>query len=258
MRLADLQAAYRGYLLTGDSAPLAPAIVADAFDAAERLNIYRNNFLIGLGEALKANFPVTLQLLGGDFFEQAARHFVLDHPPQGPCLFEYGEAFPDYLRDLRQLADMPYVAEMARFEFARVAAYNAPAERCLSTGTLARLSPEQLDMLPIRLSPHAQIVSAAAPLLDLWKAHQKPEPDLSDIDMRPRPHALLICRPDRLLVVQEVDASAARFLSAAQAETSLGHAAAQCAVQDDATLSRIIALALDLRLLVSDQSNAVK
>jgi len=258
MRLADLQAAYRGYLLTGDSAKLTPAIVADAFDAAERLGIYRNNFLIGLGEALKANFPVTLQLLGGDFFDQAARHFVLDHPPQQPCLFEYGASFPGYLRDLRQLADMPFVSEMARFEFARIAAYNAPVEHCLSTKTLARLSPEQLDTLPIRLSQHARIVSAHTPVLDLWKAHQKPEPDLSGIDMSPRPHALLICRPDRLLVVQELDANAARFLSAALAETSLGHAAAQCGVQDDASLSRIIALALDLRLLAPGQSNAVK
>src|SRR5512145_7017 len=95
VRLADLQAAYRGYLLSGDSAPLAPAIVADSFDGPERLAIYRNNFLISLGEALKANFPVTLQLLGTDFFEQAARRFVISRPPQRPCLFEYGAGFAD-------------------------------------------------------------------------------------------------------------------------------------------------------------------
>src|SRR6266545_3762491 len=84
--LAQLQSAYRDYLLSGDSAKLAPAIVADAFDAGERLSIYRNNFLISLGEALKSNFPVTLQLLGNDFFEQAARRFVLAQPPLRPCL----------------------------------------------------------------------------------------------------------------------------------------------------------------------------
>ena len=40
----------RSYLLSGDSAPLAPAIVADSFDGPERLAIYRNNFLISLGD----------------------------------------------------------------------------------------------------------------------------------------------------------------------------------------------------------------
>ncbi len=260
MRLAELQAAYRGYLLTGESAPLAPAIVEDAFDAAERLSIHRNNFLIGLGEALKANFPVTLQLVGNDFFGQAARRFVLSHPPQRPCLFEYGAAFPDYLRDLPQLAAMPYVAEMARFELARIAAYNAPTETCISADQLAGLDPERLDALPIRLARHVQIASVRAPVLELWTAHQQPEPDVAGIDMTPRSRALLICRPDRLLIVQELGQAAAQFLSAAHADTRLGIAAAQCETEDGgAALGRIIAMALDLRLLASpDQAKAPK
>jgi hypothetical protein len=251
MRLADLQAAYRGYLLTGDTAVLAPAIVADSFDAPERLGIYRNNFLIGLGEALKANFPVTLQLLGGDFFAQAARRFVLDHPPQRPCLFEYGAAFPDYLRDLPQLAALPYVAEMARFEFTRIAAFNAPAEPAISAETLAALPPERLESLPVRRARHVHIVAARAPILALWQAHQAPQPDPSGIDMAPRPHALLVCRPEHTLAVREVDAATERFLSAAATETRLGTAAAQSGAADDAALSRIIALALELKLLAA-------
>lgn len=251
MNLAQLQDAYRDYLLTGESAKLAPAIVADAFDAAERLAIYRNNFLIGLGEALKANFPVTLQLLGGDFFEQAARRFVLAHPPAQPCLFEYGAGYPDHLRDLPQLAAMPYVAEMARFEFARIAAYNAPTDSYLSADRLAGLSPEQLEKIAIRLARHAQIVSVRAPVLELWQAHQRPEPDLACLDMNARPHALLVCRPNRLLVARELEAPAAQFLAASRSPNRLGLAAAQCGAADDAALGRIIALALELRLLAT-------
>ncbi len=251
MRLADLQAAYRSYLLTGDSAPLAPAIVADAFDEGERLAIYRNNFLIGLGEALKANFPVTLQLVGRDFFEQAARRFVLAHPPSRPCLFEYGAAFPDYLRDLPQLGPLPYVAEMARFEFARIAAYHAPSEQFITAGTLANLRPDQLEALPVRRAQHARIVAPDAPILALWTAHQQSEPDLSDIDLASRPDYLLVCRPGTTLMVQELEEPAALFLLAAENDISLGRAAAQCGSVDDATLSRIIAMALELKLLVA-------
>lgn len=249
MRLADLQGAYRTYLLTGDSERLAPAIVADAFDGAERLSIYRNNFLIGLGEALKANFPVTLQLLGRDFFEQAVRRFVPAHPPHRPCLFEYGAEFADYLRDLPQLNGMPYIAEVARFEFARIASYNAPVERYVSPETLASLSPDQLEALPIRRARHVQIIPAQAPVLELWSVHQAPDPDLSAVNMAPRPHALLVCRPDRALVVRELDTPAVRFLSAAQDELQLGLAAAQSGAEDAAALGRLIAMALELRLL---------
>ena len=251
MRLADLQDAYRAYLLSGDSGKLAPAIIADAFDGAERLNIYRSNFMIGLGEALKANFPVTLQLLGRDFFEQAAQRFVLAHPPRRPCLFEYGAEFPDYLRELPDLSALPYVAEMARFEFARVASYNAPAERCVSADALAACAPDRLEALAIRRARHAQLVSLNAPVMDLWKAHQAPVPDLSAVDMTTRSRALLVCRPDRTLVVRELDAPAFRFLSAAENETRLGLAVAQSGAENDAALSRIVALVLELRLLAS-------
>lgn len=249
MTLAELQAAYRGYLLSGDSAPLAAQIVADSFDGAERLAIYRNNFLIGLGEALKTNFPVALRLLGQEFFEQAARRFVLAHPPRRPCLFEYGAGFADYLRDLPQLAALPYVAEMARFEFARVAAYNAPAEPAVTPAALTGLSPEQLEALPIRRARHVHLVSARTPVLALWQAHQAAEPDVNAIDMTPRPHALLVCRPEQALMCRELDLSASAFLLAAEHETSLGIAAARCGATDDATLGRIVALALQLKLL---------
>ena len=249
MRLADLQAAYRGYLLSGDSALLAPAIVADSFDGPERLAIYRNNFLISLGEALKANFPVTLQLVGADFFEQAARRFVLAHPPQRPCLFEYGAGFADYLRDLPELSTRPYIVDVARFEFARVAAYNAPVEPAVTSETLIGLSPEQLEALPIRRARHALVVAVRAPVLALWQAHQAAEPDFADIDMAPKLQAVLVCRPEQALMYQELDLSASAFLLAAEHEISLGAAAARCGASDDATLGRIIALVLQLRLL---------
>jgi hypothetical protein len=250
MKLAELQSAYRHYLLTGESGQLAPAIIADAFDGAERLGIYRNNFLIGLGEALKANFPITLQLLGRDFFEQAARRFVLTHPPRRPCLFEYGAEFPRYLGGLPELAALPSVADVAELEFARITSYNAPVEEHVTAATLANLSPELLDAYPIRRARHAQIVQVAAPVLELWSAHQAPNPDLSAIDMRLRPHAVLVCRPDRTLVARELDSAAARFLASALDTTRLGTAAEASGTQDEAMLGRTIALALELRLLV--------
>lgn len=251
MKLAELQSAYRGYLLTGDSAALAPAIVADAFDAAERLGIYRNNFLTSLGNALKANFPVTLQLVGDDFFAQAAGRFVLGQPPQQPCLFEYGAGFADYLRALPELAALPYVADVASFEYARIAAYNAATEPCVSSETLGRIAPERLDAVPIRLARHAQVFAVQAPVLALWEAHQQREPDLAAIDMTGRPHTLLVCRPDRTLMVQELERPTAQFLLAAAAGTTLGQAAAHSGTEDGAALSRIIALALELRLLAT-------
>lgn len=252
MNLAALQGAYRAYLLSGRSGELGGAIVEDSFDAEERLRIYRNNFLIGLGEALKANFPVTLQLLGRDFFEQAARRFILQAPPERPCLFEYGDGFADFLEALPELEALPYVAEMARFEFARIAAYNASAEALLSEVEVARIAPEALADLPIRLARHAQILSLRFPMTELWQAHQAPAPDLAGLDLTARPHALLVCRPQRTLALHELNSDALLFLNAARQPTRLAVAAEACGPElDSERLGRVIGLALQYRLLVS-------
>lgn len=256
MTLAELQGAYRAYLLSGDAAPLAPAIVEDAFDAGERLAIYRNNFLISLTEAVKANFPVTRQVLGEDFFAEAAVRFVRAHPPRQPCLFEYGAAFPGYLRALPQLGAMPYVAEVARFEFARICAYHAAQERTLTAPQLATLSPERLEALPIGLARHAQVFESDTPVLALWTAHQAAEPNLVGIDLTPRPRTLLICRPHLSLTVLEPDAAMLRFIEAATRRSAthqsatLGEASAALG-DDDAALARVVAQVLELHLLVT-------
>ena len=110
--------------------------------------------------------------------------------------------------------------------------------------------------LPIRRARHALVVAVRAPVLALWQAHQAAEPDFAAIDMTPNLQALLVCRPEQALMYQELDLSTSAFLLAAEHETSLGTAAARCGATDDATLGRIIALALQFRLLA--QPNAVK
>lgn len=252
MNLADLQAATRAYLLSGEVGALNDAVIADYFDAEERLRIYRSNFLISLTEALKANFPVTLQLVGTEFFEQAARGFIRQAPPDRPCLYEYGEGLAQYLQSLPELAALPYVAEMARFEFARIAASHAPREAPLTEVEMARIAPEALADLPIRLARHAQIVSLRYPVAELWQAHQAAEPDVSAVDMAARPHALLVCRPDRMLAVQTLDLDALVFLNAAREPTTLAQAADACGPDTDPDrLGAAIGLALKYRLLVS-------
>jgi hypothetical protein len=67
--------------------------------------------------------------------------------------------------------------------------------------------------------------------------------------MAPRPHALLVCRPEQALMIRELEPAAAAFLAAAECEVALGAAVARCGAGEEATLGRIIAMALELRLL---------
>ena len=252
MNLSELQNAYRAYLIGGEPGSLGGAVVEDSFDSTERLRIYRNNFLISLGEALNTNFPVVRQIVGDDFFAQAARAFILRAPPSKPCLFEYGEGFSEFLAELPEMAELPYVAEMANFEFARIAVYHASVEALLTDAAIARVAPEKLAELPIRLAQHVRLLPVRFPILDLWQAHQAPDPDLAALDMGPRPHTLLVCRPHRTLVTQRIEPDVTLFLSTAMRPTTLAQAAEACGPNlTPDRLSQVIGLALQHRLLIS-------
>jgi hypothetical protein len=47
---------------------------------AERLDIYRNTFLLTLTKALRLCFPVVQKLVGDEFFEGAAQVFIAGQP----------------------------------------------------------------------------------------------------------------------------------------------------------------------------------
>jgi hypothetical protein len=125
-------------------------------------------------------------------------------------------------------------------------------EALLTDAAIARVPPEKLADLPIRLAKHVRLLPVRFPILDLWQAHQAPEPDLATFDMSPRPHTLLICRPHRTLVTQRIEPAVTLFLSTAMRQTKLAQAAEACGPNlDPDRLGQVIGLALQHRLLVS-------
>jgi hypothetical protein len=56
--------------------------------AMKRYNVYLNNVVVSLIEALAAAFPAVLHITGADFFRAMARFHVRASPPTSPLLFE--------------------------------------------------------------------------------------------------------------------------------------------------------------------------
>ncbi len=70
--------------------------------------------------------PSIERLVGEDFFKGAASLFIgasSSHPR--PVLIEYGEAFPAFLESFEPARGLPYLADVARLEWLRHAAYHA-------------------------------------------------------------------------------------------------------------------------------------
>ncbi|MGB5062201.1 MAG: DNA-binding domain-containing protein, partial [Candidatus Competibacter sp.] len=120
MRLAELQTRMRQTLLAGGSDPELLALLDDPPEQRERrLAVYRNNVRHSLLSMLDATFPVIRELIGADCFTAATLMFVVQRPPRAPALYAYGGELPDFLADFAPLAELPWLADVARLEWAR-------------------------------------------------------------------------------------------------------------------------------------------
>src|SRR5260370_3608477 len=124
---ASFEGSFADALLNADQ-PVPRGITAhDATVPARRFGIYRNNVVIGLGKALRNRFPVVEKIVGEEFFAAMARVFVTEQPPRSPLLATYGDNFPAFIAAFEPAREIPYLADVARLEAARTAAYQ-PAD----------------------------------------------------------------------------------------------------------------------------------
>lgn len=215
----------------------------NASDAARRLAVYRNNVVSSLIDALADTFPVVQELVGVAFFRAMAGVFVRRSPPRTRVLARYGQAFAAFVAEFEPARDVPFLADMARLEFARVSAYHA-ADAEAVTGesiALALASGERLGELRLTLHPSVAVIESPFAIVSLWAAHQG-DTDIATVDPAVAQDALVL-REALDVIVLRLPPGAARFVSAVNGGTNLGDAAAESThAAPDFDLSATLAL----------------
>jgi hypothetical protein len=173
--LLELQMQLRQAVLGGDAAEIAPLIRADELNPAARLGIYRNHAFATLGAVLEGTFPVVCRLVDRRFFAFAAHEYLRGHPPRSRCLVEYGADFADFIAGFEPCKDLPYLADVARFEWALNIAAMTGEARPLPIETLAGVPPEKAAYLGLRLQPSLSYLLSSWPIDAIWQAHQESE-----------------------------------------------------------------------------------
>lgn len=188
-----------------------------------RFNVYRNNVIVSLCEALAQTFPVTRQVVGDEFFAAMAREFVLAHPPRSPVMSGYGEEFPDFVRAFDPAQSVAYLAELAQLEFLRIEAFHAADAAPLSNDALADLPPDQLFDLRFKVHPATRLLTSSFAVASLWFAHHGLG-NLEDVEPS-RPEAVLITRPELSVQLYHLSDGLWLFLSMLLAGEPMGVAA---------------------------------
>ncbi len=135
------------------------------------LAAYRANAHANAERALKAAYPVVAQLVGQDTFHCLARDFWHQHPPQRGDLAEWGGALPAFLATSEQLADTPYLADVAHIEWALHGCAGA-ADRAKDAASFAALAQHLPEALSFDTAPGAVVLASPYPAAAVVLAHQ--------------------------------------------------------------------------------------
>jgi hypothetical protein len=169
--LRELQRAVRAALLDDDTGA-AREVVVDGLAPDARLAVYRHHVLTSLTAALEVTFPVVVRLVDPRFFRFACDRYVRTEPPAGPCLFEYGATFPDFLATFEPCRHLAWLPDVARLEWAMNAALHAPDAEPLTAEGLRARPAGTLETASLALHPSVTLLESPWPVDAVWRANQ--------------------------------------------------------------------------------------
>jgi hypothetical protein len=232
--LAETQARFARALRDGAAADADGLVAGDGLAPAARLAIYRHHHVTSLTAALRATYPVVHRLVGDGFFRFLAHEFIAACPPAGPCLHEYGEALAGFVAGFPACRELPYLADVARLEWAVNRAGHAEEAVPLDLGALRSLDPGDLDGLTLCFDPSVALLASPWPVDAVWRANQPDADGDAVVDATTGPVALEVRRLGDDVVIRRLDAARHAFRRALLDGEGLGAAATAGATADAA------------------------
>ena len=211
--------------------------------------VYRNTVLKGCIDALQANYPAVLQLVGEEWFRAVAALYVRAQPPGDARLLLYGTGFADFLRNFAPAADLPYLPGVALLDRFWTEAHVAADAVTLAPAALAGLPPGQLGDLVLTPHPAARWAwFEGQPIYTLWRRNRSADAGGGDSgdELVWTGEGALLTRPAGVVTWTGLDAASCAFLDACAAGLPLAHAAsAALARQAGTDLAQLMARLLD-------------
>lgn len=138
-----------------------------ALSAVDRLDIYANMYFFRLRDSLAEDFPTVSAVLGRDAFHNLITDYLLAHPPAHFSLRYAGQHLAAFVATWSPGAGRPFLADLARLEWAILEAFDALDEEPIDRGQLTVIPPESWPQLRFE-------VTASLQLLDLGWTVQVP------------------------------------------------------------------------------------
>lgn len=230
----------------------AQTIAGNGLTPEARLRIYRHSSEETHIAALRTTYPAVRALVGGAFFDQAARGYRRAHPSTSGNLQEFGAAFAEYLETLRACRSLAYLPDVARLEWLRQQAVLAPESQVIPPDKRANGLDPASRALRIVLHPSVHLLVSRHAVLTIWR--YATEPATERLALEGDGERVALWREDGEVAMAALDAASFACVEALARGSPLGDAdAAAAAIDPHFALSECIESLLQHRLVAGLQ-----
>ncbi len=142
----------------------------DRLGASQRLDIYASMYFYRLRDALAEDFPKVVAALGGARFHNLITDYLIEHPSRTWSLRFAGEALPGFLARHAVAGEFPWLADLARLEWARIEVFDETDIEPIGRKRIASLDEAGIATLRLGLVPACRLLALDHTVAPVWLA----------------------------------------------------------------------------------------
>ncbi len=202
LQLNEIQSQFKDMILGDYDDVLSIKDFTKLFDTNEigldvRLHIYRDNVLKKLAKVLEITYPTIHSLVGDEFFHHIAMLYACKYPPREGCVNLYGEEFSKFISEIKQTENLPYLYDVALYDWCFNAAFYAVNDEAIDQKTLKSISPEELPKIQFIFRSSVHLIESNYPLTSIREfCDPENEQREENLDINKGGEKLLVYRPD--------------------------------------------------------------
>jgi len=171
--LRDIQDAFHAAIFQNDKRLCSQITERNGLAGDARINIYRSSVLGIQTDALAAVYPVIQRLIGEPFFRTMGRDYLQEHPSPSGDLHELGAQMAEFLTKLTTVSELPYLADVARLEWAWHRVFHAANDSDMDLQALASIPAEDQAAIIFSLRKGAHLLESNYPVHRIWEVNQE-------------------------------------------------------------------------------------
>jgi hypothetical protein len=156
-------------------ATLLRLIDGDARQNADRLDVYAQMYWMRLAAVLREDYPRVAAILGEDELSAIVRAYLARFPSTHPSVRYVGDRFADFLAECDHTTPRPFLPDLARLEWARLAVFDAADAPALRIEDLHAIPASEWPEVALRPIPALRILRSCWPIHELWSDHDGPD-----------------------------------------------------------------------------------